>query len=931
MTLAAPAVLLFVAFAPPANAAAPANDGPAAEVVDFVRDVEPILEARCYDCHGEWVQESKLRLDSRVGMLKGGNTGSAVLKPGNVKGSYLLDVVRHLDPGMEMPPESDKIPDEEIAVLVKWVEQGAVWPGQMNDVVERETSDHWAYQPVVRPEPPAGPGIADGAVPIDAFLARKLHGAGLSFSQPAEPEALVRRASIVLTGMAPTPEEVEAFVAASAEDPDAAYVALVDRLLASPRYGERFAQHWLDVIRWAETNGSESNMYRKNAWIYRDYVVRSFNEETPYDRFLKEQIAGDVLGAGEATGYLVSGPHVPAATVGQEPTARRQARADRLDEVVQTVGASVMGSTIGCARCHNHKFDPISIQDYYSLTAVFADVEYGARRPELAPDHPRRRRGEELWNEVRSHRRLLREAGGPWTEDWRTHREMYFNPVETDAVRLTFEGKGVGLDEWEIYGPADWQENLAAADAGAVASANPATAVPRGGVEKVNDGQTGTEAWRAKVPDGSDEKPWVTIEFPQSRRVNHLRYSRNRDDLAETDYLEGLATSWLPHFTVEVRNPAGEWEPVAETKEIDRRLGRGGDLKATHAALQASIDALLEEGPQHSFVGKFVEPADTFVFRRGSPESPGAQVAPDGPGAFGESLNLPADAPGPVRREAFADWLARPDHPLTARVMVNRLWHHLYGAGLVTTTADFGAAGTDPTHPELLDWLAAEFVDPQVPGPHAEPWSVKHMVRLMALSRAFRQSSLPREEGLAADAGASLLWRYPPKRVEAEVIRDSILQASGALDETVGGRSFRIHNVKQRYAQWEVVDNHGPETWRRMLYQERMRRVDDRIFTAFDFPDCGQVKGKRPVSTTPLQALNLMNSEFVIDQARRIAERAETRAEDGDDPVTQSFLLIFGREPTAEERIAAEEVAAEHGLPVLCRTLLNANEFAFLP
>ncbi|MFH5803342.1 PSD1 and planctomycete cytochrome C domain-containing protein [Alienimonas sp. DA493] len=924
MTPLLPAVLLAATFAAPPSADAGA--------VDFARDVQPILEGHCTDCHGEWVQESNLRLDSRLGMQTGGDTGSTVLKPGDAEGSYLLDVVRHRDPGMEMPPDSEMIPVEEIAVLRAWIEQGAVWPGQMDDVPVREESDHWAYQPVERPDPPAGPGVDGDAAPIDAFLQEKLHDAGLTYSAPAEPAALIRRASIVLTGLAPTPEEVTAFEAACEEDPDAALVALVDRLLASPRYGERFAQHWLDVIRWAETNGSESNMYRKNAWIYRDYVVRAFNEDVPYDRFLTEQLAGDVLGVGEATGYLVAGPHVPAATVGQEPAARRQARADRLDEIVQTVGASVLGTTVSCARCHNHKFDPVTIQDYYALTAVFADVEYDARRPELAPGHPRRERGEELWDEIRSHRRLLREDGGAWTEDWRTHREMFFNPVETDAVRLTFEGKGVGLDEWELFGPADWRENLAAASTGAVASANPATAVPRGEAWKVNDGRTGTEAWRAKVPDGSVEKPWIMIEFPDVRRVDRMTYSRNREDLAATDYLEGLATSWVPHFTVEVRNAVGEWEPVADTKSIQSRLNRGGEAKATHDALQASIETLLEEGPQLSFIGKFVDPGETFVFRRGSPESPGEQVAPDGPAAFGESLGLPTDAPGPARRKAFAERLTRPDHPLTARVMVNRLWHHLFGAGLVTTTADFGAAGTEPTHPDLLDWLAAEFVDPQTAGPHAEPWSVKHMVRLMALSRAFRQSSLPREDGLAADAGAALLWRYPPKRVEAEVIRDSILQASGCLDETVGGPSYRIHNVKKRYAQWEVVDNHGPHTWRRMLYQERMRRVDDRMFTAFDFPDCGQVRGKRPVSTTPLQALNLMNSEFAVDQARCIAERAEAQAEEGDDDaVTRSFLLILGREPADDERAAAAAVAGEHGLPVLCRTLMNANEFVFLP
>ena len=244
------------------------------------------------------------------------------------------------------------------------------------------------------------------------------------------------------------------------EDSEQAYAALVDRLLASPHFGERWAQHWLDVIRWAETNGSEANLYRKNAWIYRDYVVRAFNEDKPYDQFVREQIAGDSLGVGEATGFLVAGPHVPAATVGREPTAIRQARADRMDEIMQTVGASIMGVTIGCARCHNHKFDPISIKDYYSMTGVFQDVEFGSRFPEFSPDHPRRQRGEALWKEIAKQRRILRELGG-WEENWGAFREMHFKPITTKAIRIRFKMTNVGLDELEVFGPEDRSENLA--------------------------------------------------------------------------------------------------------------------------------------------------------------------------------------------------------------------------------------------------------------------------------------------------------------------------------------------------------------------------------------------------------------------------------------------------------------------------------------
>ena len=383
-----------------------------AKDIDFERDIAPIFEERCSYCHGEDEQESGFRLDRRVGLLRGGDSGLSAIVPGKPAKSYLLEVITSDDEETRMPPDDDKLPEKEIALLTEWVKQGAQWPGQMDEVVEQK-SDHWSFQPVKRPEVPE----SKQHNPVDAFLLDRLKTEGLSFSDRADPRVLIRRASIVLTGLAPTPEEIAAFKTAYTKDADAAYNVLIDRLLGSPHFGERWAQHWLDVIRWAETNGSEANLYRKNAWIYRDYVVRSFNEDRPYDQFVQEQIAGDSMGSGEATGFLVAGPHVPAATVGREPTAIRQARADRMDEIMQTVGASVMGITIGCARCHNHKFDPISIKDYYSMTGVFQDIEFGGRFPEFSKDHPRKQRGDQLWKAIAAQRQTLRKTGG-WEENW---------------------------------------------------------------------------------------------------------------------------------------------------------------------------------------------------------------------------------------------------------------------------------------------------------------------------------------------------------------------------------------------------------------------------------------------------------------------------------------------------------------------------------
>jgi hypothetical protein len=928
-----------------------------ADEIDFKREIAPILEERCWGCHGEDAQESGLRLDLRAKMLRGGDSGLSAVVPGKPEASYLIEVINHLDPDVKMPPDEEKIPAKEINLLTTWIKQGADWPGQMQ-AVAKETSDHWAFQPVKRPEIPTRSVSEDSNNPIDAFLLETLAKQDLSFSKPADPRSLIRRASIVLTGLAPTPEETAEFVNASAKNSDEAYAALIDRLLDSPHFGERWAQHWLDVIRWAETNGSESNLYRKNAWIYRDYVVRAFNEDKPYDQFVREQLAGDSMGMGEATGFLVAGPHVPAATVGREPSAIRQARADRMDEIMQTVGASMMGVTMGCARCHNHKFDPITIKDYYSMTGVFQDVEFGSRFPEFSPEHPRRQRGEELWRGIAEQRRILRKIGG-WEENWGAFREMHFNLITTKAIRIRFKTPSVGLDELEVFGPEDRRENLAHNRRGTKVTGFPEEGVDgRFPIGRLIDGEFGTMIWRAQLPKDSKDRPWVQFDFEKPESVDRLRLSSNREYFYDTDYL--TKKPYLPQYQydVDVLKSDGTWQPWVGTWFVNTKLNeKHSERKAALSEIQKLIETLAEEGPRPSFVGRFVRPVVTRVLLRGSPENPRDEVMPAGPAIFDGDLKLTSKASGSKRRAEFARWISSSDNPLTSRVMVNRIWHHIFGSGIVPTTSDFGKAGAAPSHPQLLDWLAAEFVQQSNPNPkrerssdvetlegkavltdasgyeaNAKSWSMKRMIRLMVMSDAFRQSSQPRSDGLAADAGSSLLWRFPPKRVEAEVIRDSILQASGLLDRTIGGRSYRIHNVKKTYAQWEVVDNHGEGTWRRLLYQERMRRVDDRIFTAFDFPDCGQVRAKRPVSTTPLQALNLMNSDFVLEQSKRIATRAkQDSSEDTTRAVDRCFALLLGRAPDQQEREACVALANNDDLSLVCRALINSNEFAFIP
>lgn len=899
----------------------------AEDSIDFRRHIEPILRENCLECHGPEEQESDFRVDRKSTLIGGGGSGIETIIPGDPAQSYLIELVRESDEEYRMPYEKEALPVEMILLLEKWIAEGAEIPEDMEEDSGIKETDHWSLLPVVRPEIPVNP-VANG--PVDAFLLEKLADRGLTYNPPADSRSLVRRTSILLTGLPPSPEEIDAFALAHANDPDAAFHALVDRLLASPHFGERWAQHWLDVIRWAETNGSEANLYRKNAWRYRDYVIRALNEDRPYHQFIREQLAGDQLSVGHATGFLVAGPHVPTATVGREPSAIRQARADRLDEIVQTVGASMLGMTVSCARCHNHKFDPISIKDYYSLTAVFQGVEFGSRYAELEAGDPSQIREGELRHVLHQLRQSLKADGISWEEDWQGWKELYFPSTATNAIRLTFLSKKIRIEEIELYGPEDPSRNLALASLGTVAKTDDSMTQVRGEVFFANDGILSTNVWRSTSPPDSEKRPWIILEFPEPHLVDRMVISSNKHYFLETDYLSTYTPYGFSDYLVESLGSDGTWQKLASTTHIKQSLELETAFPTAVKRIRNIIDQIGEEGIQPSFVGQFIEPAVTRVLHRGSPESPRNVVDPAGFAILNGNLDLDSSTPDAERRMRFADWLTDPNHPLTARVLVNRVWSHIFGRGIVATPADFGSVGAPPTHPELLDWLAREFVQPETSG--AAPWSIKGLIRMILLTDAYRQSSAPREDGLAADASSLYLWRFPPRRVEAEVIRDSILRASGKLDPNLGGPSYRIHNEKKTYAQWKVVDNHGPKTWRRMIYQERMRRVDDQIFTAFDFPDCGQIRAKRPISTTPLQALNLMNSPFAMEQAGFIAERAKAEtAGDVRAATKRIFDLLLGREPTDFELDASLGVAHDSGLHLVTRSLINSNEFAFLP
>lgn len=894
--------------------------------VNFEDDILPLFEDYCIDCHGPDKQKSGFRVDRRVHLLKGGDSGLPAVIPMNPGKSYMIEVIKSDDPEIGMPPKGGKLFDDEVELLEQWIAEGAVWPGQMEDKIE-EGTDHWAFQSVERP---AIPPKSDN--PIDAFLNQRLEDEGIPVNKKTDPLSLIRRASMVLTGLPPQPSRVADFLVDYKENSEQAYAVLVDELLASPHFGERWAQHWLDVIRWAETNGSESNLYRKLAWVYRDYVIRVFNQDVPYDEFIRQQLAGDGMGVGEALGFLVAGPHVPAATVGQEPSAIRQARADRMDEIMQTVGASMLGVTMSCARCHNHKFDPISIQDYYSMTAVFQDIEFGSRFPEFSEEHPRKTKANEIWKDIARNRSKIRKKTTTWEEDWGGYKEVHWKPLEVVGLRLNFWSGYVGLDEVEIFGLPAENINLAKASNGTKVKTDLAFAQQgdRFPVTRVIDGKYGTQRWQASYNKEKKQNPWLEFTFEKPVKVGRLRMSSNREYYFETDYLEQKNKFNFDKFLVNVKLVDGSWEEIASIQKIRDFMKREKSVGDAVGEINHLAYKLSEEGPRPSFVGNFIQPKITHVLHRGSPENPRDIVPPAAPKILSGDLGVDNTASGRARRAEFAEWMVGEKNPLTARVMANRIWQHVFGAGLVVTGGDFGRAGAPPSHPELLDWIATEFSNPS--RPEGTPWSMKELIRIFVTSDAFQRSNQPSDIGLEKDATSSLLWRFPPRRVEAEVIRDGILLASGKLNRKMGGRSYRIHNIKKTYAQWEVLNNFGPETWRRMIYQERMRRVDDQIFTAFDFPDCGQVRAKRPVSTTPLQALNLMNSDFVVDQAKHLATRAMNESNANlKASVIRVFELIFSRKPMKEELNASLQIAKDRGLEIVCRALINSNEYAFLP
>ena len=700
----------------------------------FFRDsIAPLLEAHCLSCHYGPEPKGGLSLETAERLLIGGDSGSAVV-PGKPDESLLLEAISGDEPAM--PQDGKPLSAPEVAAIADWIAAGASWPEGVT-LVDRKAYDldWWSLQPLVQPPVPE-PRSDWIRTPIDSFILAALREHGLEPSPQADRRTLIRRLYFDLVGLPPAPEEVEAFIADG--DPQA-YEQLVDRLLASPHYGERWGRHWLDVARYGDTHGYDKDKVRPNAWPYRDYVIRAFNQDKPYGRFVEEQVAGDVLYPDSddgvvATGFIVAGPFdfVGQIEVAEGTLAKAITRnLDRDDMVAATLG-TFNSMTAQCARCHNHKFDPISQEDYYSLQAVFAGVDR-ADRPYGGSD------------------------------------------------------------------PATQRRTFAAAN-----------------------------------------------DFP----------------------------------------PQGTFTP-------------------THGV-----------------------PRPIYLLNRGNEADPGAQVGPGACGylpELGSRFDLAANAGEGARRAALARWLVDQRNPLTWRSIVNRVWQYHFGRGIVDSPNDFGRMGGLPTHPELLDWLAAGFRDGQQ--------SIKQLHRLICMSAVYRQSSAGNPKFDQLDGGNQYLWRMNRRKLEAEAVRDAVLSIAGKLNPTPGGpgfRAFGFRDDESPHYDYEQYDPDDPQTHRRSVYRLIVRSVPDPLMTALDCADSSAAVAKRTETLTPLQSLAMLNNKFMVRMAEHMAQRIEALGANPAQQLTAAWRLAFARAPEPDELSALVAYADRHGLPSACRLIFNANEFVFI-
>ena len=750
---------------PPQGASAPEleTETPAfnaEQLRQFETHVRPILDEHCLKCHGSTKQWANLRLDSRDAILKGGDSGPAAVA-GEPNESLLIRAVRHDDENLKMP-QDDKLTDAQIEILSSWVKSGLAFPAVSAASKRHRDPNHWAF---ISPAEVAIPPVQNSAWPqsdLDRFVLARLEAEGLSPAPKADKRALIRRVTFDLTGLPPTPAEISAFLN---DERAEAYPELIERLLSSPAYGERWGRHWLDIARYADSNGLDENVAHGNAWRYRDYVVRSFNADKPFDQFIREQLAGDQLEASSdevrnelltATGFLSIGPKVLA------EVNMPKMRMDIVDEQIDTVGRVFLGMTFGCARCHDHKFDPIDTADYYGLAGIFKSTRTMDTYTKVAKWH-----------------------------------EHPLKSAEATQMQADYEAQ-VAAKKMAI------ETTVKSAD----------------------------EALQASLPDGAIPPESKESQYPEETRTT---LTKLREELSALE----KAPPELP-----TSMGVTEDEIVDVPIHVRGNPSRLGDVVPRHV--------------------------------------PAVMKGPEMPGFSGQHSG---------RRE-LAEWLVNDHHPLTSRVLLNRVWRWHFGRGLVASADNFGLLGEKPSHPELLDWLAKEFIH--------RKWSLKEMHRVILLSNTYQQSTHVSSEAATADPDNRLWSRFPVRRLAAEEIRDSLLFVSGQLDATMGGSLLKVKNRGYLFDHTSIdtTDYNSP---RRSLYLPVIRNNVFEMFQLLDFPDPAVPTGDRATTTVAPQALMMMNSDFVMQAADALAGRVLTTDSTDSERVKEIYVTCLGREPSNEE------------------------------
>ena len=902
----------------------------------FETKIRPLLVAKCQTCHSSAPRMAGLDLSSAEGFQKGADSG-VLIGGSDGKESRLLRAIGY-ESRIKMPP-TGRLKEEEIAAFRDWVRMGAPWPADKAPMAKapaaRPLSDlneqrkFWSFQPVRKVPPPAVRNPDWAKNPIDAFILARLEEKNLKPAPPADKVTLLRRATFDLTGLPPSEPEIRAFLA---DDSPQAFARVVDRLIDSPRYGERWGRHWMDVARYADSTGADEDHRYPYAWRYRDYVIESFNRDIPYNQFVREQIAGDLLPPdkpGEvnvrglvATGFLALGPKL----IAEQDKVKMFY--DIVDEQIDVTSRAFLGLTIACSRCHDHKFDPISTRDYYSLASIFASSKQLAKLEGtvsalyFAPLVPKdvadryeahQARIEDKQKEIND---LLAGEGANYRDALAPHLADYM----LAAARVYRDG--ATAEQAAVEGHLDpaivgrWAEYL----------------------KPVAERRAHLELWYdAPAPARSQTAANYQRDFiaTATLRREAMASWRQESAAAKAEGREAPAPPRFPagadRFFTEVASGKGPF--ALPEKNRESFLSEGGRLRL--ASLQGELKQLKASGPPEPPLACALtegKVAEQRVFIRGNPENRGDVVPKRFPLVLASDRQPPIAA-GSGRKE-LADWLAEPANPLTARVMVNRIWQWHFGEGIVRTTSNFGRAGERPTHPELLDYLAASFVE--------RGWSIKSMHRMLMLSNAYSMSSLASPEALDRDADDALLSRFPGRRLEVEEIRDSLLALDGSLDLTMGGALQTGHGTDKEFSD-ERMSLNPDQSKRRTVYLPLRRSNLPSVLTLFDFGDATTPGEGRSQTNVAPQALYMMNSDFVAKQAHSLAgQLLGDAALDDAGRIRGAYYRVLGR-PAREKEVAGalEYIRLFPGRPdgedgrllawtSFCRALVASNDFLYI-